>query len=264
MESENYWKDHLLKALNDTLKDFVKPSKNIIIFIIAIIFIGSALGFTFDEIFIRIIFPIGGLVFLFLYIFCSNWMNISKRYYEENILLKEQQNPKLQIGFDLKKFPSCLDDTSNIYEHPQTGEPVNVAFSQKWRIFVYNSSPIETIKNVEVKLAEIDKCLPEQDSKLPVHLKLMHDTEPYKYLFDINPKSRRFFDVIECFMKSTVQINRNHFVIQHIEEVYPYLDFDIDKDPYKITIEVEGNNITCEPKDFMIGLRNDAIKMWEA
>ncbi len=108
MESENYWKDHLLKALNDTLKDFVKPSKNIIIFIIAIIFIGSALGFTFDEIFIRIIFPIGGLVFLFLYIFCSNWMNISKGYYEENILLKEQQNPKLQIGFDLKKDPKVM------------------------------------------------------------------------------------------------------------------------------------------------------------
>ena len=36
MKSENYWKTHFFEALNDTLGDFAKPSKTIIIFIIAI------------------------------------------------------------------------------------------------------------------------------------------------------------------------------------------------------------------------------------
>ena len=175
----------------------------------------------------------------------------------------------LQIGFDLEKFPGYLDDTSNAYEDPQTGKTVRVAFSQLWRIFVYNPSSTETIKNVEVKLIDINKCLLGSARNLPeVHLKFTHDNKREQRFTDIHPKSRKFVDVIECYMKST-QINENIFYVQHIEKNENYSDLslffkNIDKEDCKIRIEAEGENITCKPKDFIISLKNDVINMWQA
>jgi predicted translin family RNA/ssDNA-binding protein len=65
------------------------------------------------------------------------------------------------------------------------------------------------------------------------------------------------------------QINENIFYVQHIEKNQNYTElslfFDIiDKEDCKIRIEAEGENITCNPKDFIVGLRDKVIKMWEA
>lgn len=181
------------------------------------------------------------LVSLFLY----TPMRIFRTNREKIALLEEQQKPKLQIGFDLKKFPGCLDDTSNAYEDTQTGKTVRIRFSQKWRIFIYNPSATETIKNVEAKLIDINKCLSGSARNLPaVHLKFTHDNKGEQRSISINPQSREFVDVIECFMSSE-QINENIFYIQHTEKNQNYTElslfFDnIDKEDCKIRIEVGG------------------------
>ena len=142
-------------------------------------------------------------------------------------------------------------------------------FSQKWRIFVYNPSTKETVKNVEVKLIDINNRLLGSARNLPeVHLKFTHDNKREKRFVDIHPKSRQFVDVIECYMTSA-QINENIFYVQHIEKGQNYTDLllffnNVDNENCKIRIEVMGENITCKPKDFVIGLRDKVIKMWEA
>ena len=65
------------------------------------------------------------------------------------------------------------------------------------------------------------------------------------------------------------QINENIFYVQHIEKNQNYTElslfFDnIDKEDCKIRIEVEGENTICKPKNFVVGLRDKVIKMWEA
>ncbi len=221
----------------------------------------------------------GTLFIAFIVIFFMKWYKASEDIFLENQnkikslndkieLLEEQQKPKLEIGFNVEQFPGCLDDTSNAYESPQTGKAVCVAFSQKWRIFIYNPSATDTIKNVEVKLIDIDKCLLGSARNLPeVHLKFAHDNKCEQRFTDIHPKSRKFVDVIECYMKST-QINENIFYVKHIEKNESYGDLtlffkNIDKENCRIRIEVEAENTTCIPQDFIIGLIDNVIKMWE-
>lgn len=265
MKSENYWKVHFLKALNDTLKDFAKPSKTIIIFIIAIIFIGSVLGFTFDEIFIRIIFPIGGLMFLFLYIFCSNWMSISKRYYEENILLKEQQEPKLQIEFHENNSSYCHDEAHE-NKNPNT-EHIYDSFERVWRISIYNDSPVTTIKDVKAKLTV------EWANDREVTLKFTdNNVQPYWRSVDIAPGERIFIDVLEWFMQR-VKEDKLRFDICHIEidrnyTRSPQCCYYTDKGDSKIKIVVFGKDIPSQSRYFMVGAKNkddtiDKIYMWE-
>ena len=66
---------------------------------------------------------------------------------------------------------------------------------------------------------------------------------------------------------SSEQINENIFYIQHTEKNQNYTElslfFDnIDKEDCKMRIE--GGGVTCKPKDFIVGLRDKVIKMWEA
>ncbi len=256
MKSENYWKAHHLKAWNDTLKDFVKPSKNIIIFIIAMIVIGFVLGFTVDEIFIRIIFPIGGLMLLFLYIFCSKWMNISKRYYEENILLKEQQNPKLQIEF-VENTPPYIDD-----KVIQIKGNKFCLDERLYRISIKNKSNSKTIEDVRVELINIDECPSECASKLPVNLKFMHDSRPYKYSVDVHPNEYVFVDVVVGILDRAKQEMYMYGICSIKEEVSFRLP--INEKDHRITIEAKGKDNICERKCFMIGLKGKKIRMWSA
>lgn len=281
MESEKYWKYHLSRSWIGTKKELNKHRY---------IEIGIAVGGTFfiaikylffDSMLKQTIIEFSGLIgtlfIAFIAILVINRHKSAEDIFAEGQealsssekkvrFLEEQQKPKLQIGFDLEKFSSCLDDTSNAYEDPQTGKTVVVAFSQKWRIFVYNPSITETIKNVEVKLIDISKCLLGSARNLPeVHLKFTHDNKREQRFADIHPKSHKFVDVIECYMKST-QFNENIFHVQHIEKNENGSNLtlfynNIDKEDCTFRIEAEGENITCKPKDFIIGLKDSIITM---
>lgn len=175
----------------------------------------------------------------------------------------------LQIGFDVEKFPDCFVDTSEAYEDPQTKEDVQLSFTQKWRIFIYNKSSEDTIKNVEVKLIDVNKCMFGDARNLPeVHLKFTHDNNREQRFVDIHPVSRQFVDVVECYMRSG-RSNENISWVQHIEKNEGHVDLklfynDFEKGDCKIRIEVSGENVTCKPKDFIIGLRGEEIKMLPA
>ncbi len=254
MKSENYWIAHFFEALNDTLGDFAKPSKNIIIFIIGIIIIGFALGFTFGEIFTRIIFPIGGLMLLFSYIFCNKWMNISKRYYQENILLKEQQSPKLLIEFDENDPPYIDDDIIQIKGN-------KFCLNERlYRISIKNISNSKTIEDVSVKLTNIDECPSGYAGKLPVNLKFMHDSKPYKYSVDVHPEDRVFVDVVIGVMDREKQ-KMYMYGVCSIKDKSSFR-LPINEKGHRITIEAKGKDTICEPKYFMIGLKNKKMIMW--
>ncbi|MEE9214597.1 MAG: hypothetical protein V3U54_07345 [Thermodesulfobacteriota bacterium] len=172
----------------------------------------------------------------------------------------------LQIGFDIEKFPDCFVDTSEAYEDPQTNKTVRLSFSEKWRIFIYNPSSKKTVKNVEVKLIDVNKCLLGDARNLPeVHLKFAHDNNREQRSVSINPLSRQFVDVIECYMKSG-RSNENIFWVQHIEKNESLADLklfynNIDKEDCEIRIEVTGENATCKPKNFIVSLIGNKIKM---
>ncbi len=180
--------------------------------------------------------------------------------------LEERQKPKLEIGFDLK---SCFNDTGDAYVVTEEGKPNRIEFPHEWSIFVRNTSTTKTIKNVEVKLIDINKCLSGDARNLPeVHLKFAHDNNRERRSVSINPNSRQFVDVIVCYMKSS-QRSENIFWVQHIEKNERHADLrlfydNIDKENCEIRIEVTGENTTCKPKNFTIGLKNKVIKMWEA
>ncbi len=182
-------------------------------------------------------------------------------------LLEEQQKPKLEIRFD-ENNPRYANDTCKWSKNEQTGEIICIEASHTYRISIYNSSKT-TIEDVEAKLDKINSVvhpsghkIPMYESIMPVHFKFTNDKKPYKTSCEIHPDDDKTVDIIACFMIS-VQVKNDHFVFQYIEDVYPYLQFDIDKDDFEITIKVTGRNVTCEPRSFMIGLREGKLLMWQ-
>ncbi len=280
METEKYWKYHLSRAWTGTKKELNKHRY---------IEIGIAVGGSifivikylfFDSMLKQTIIEFSGLIgtlfiafmaILFInrhkaseYIFAEGQKALSSLK-EEVKFLKEQQKPKLEIRFD-EDDPRYIDDTSKWTENAQTGERTCLEISHVYRIAVHNSSET-TIENVQVQLDKINLIVypserkePRYESKLPIHFKFTNDKEPYDKSTEINPGDDKFVDIVACFMKS-VRIKNNHFIFQCIEDVYPYLIFDIDEDSFEITIKITGRNVTCKPRKFMIDLKYGNLLM---
>ena len=131
-----YFKEHFARIIKGTIVSLSGkvPMSAFMLLIPGII------GYFMDneylgKVYMSLICGFGGLglfcfsVFLF-YLFKTP-VDIYKEGRETIKYLTELQKPKLQIGFDIEKFPGCLDDTSNAYEDPQTGKTVCVAFFTK-------------------------------------------------------------------------------------------------------------------------------------
>ncbi len=98
-----------------------------------------------------------------------------------------------------------------------------------------------------------------------MHLRFTHDNKGVQRTINVNPKSREFINVIECFMQSA-QVKQNEFFVQHIEKRQNHTELplyfgNIDDEDCKIKIEVDGENTTCKPRCFIVGLRDKKIKM---
>lgn len=241
MKSMKYLKIHFLEVLKDTMIKIYKPSKTVIISIIAIIIVGGLLGYGFHDTFKSVIFPLTGLVLLFLYIFCGNWMNVSKNFYEENLSLKEQQKSKLEIDFD-ENNPKYL------YEANECDGETYASQLAIYRIFIRNTSQTQTINDVEVRIISIENCPEWLKGKTPINLNYDKKEHFYihpgkdqpvgvvKYEYDSRPDEKQF---AFCSNKR-LQIPSGNF---------------------KIKIEVSGKDIPCKSKDFTVTLKYDECEI---
>lgn len=276
MEIEKYHNIRLLKAWEDYKK--LLRSHIVLEFIcigigtIANIFVGAKYG----KVLSLLLYEFAFLLIVFAGLFLWKSLRVTpERIYnkQEDIiadkqkkidLLEERQKPKLEICFDPQ---SCFDDTYSSYNITQKGKTISILFTYAWRLFICNTSTKDTINNVEVKLIDINKCLVGGARNRPeIHLKFTDDNSDERRTININPDSRKFVDVIECFNASTEQNREGLFNVLHTEKENDKkltLLFDkIDNEDCKIRIEVEGEDTTCKPKDFTIGLRDNTIKMW--
>jgi hypothetical protein len=134
------------------------------------------------------------------------------------------------------------------------------------RVCIRNTTG-NTIKNVEVKLTDINPCPPRfVKGKLPTNLIIKDDrATPPTRLKDLNPDYPLFVDVIQWQWHGK---GKPWFSIQtSIPGIHPI--FSVNDTIYKIKIETFGENARCEPKYFYFGLKkkDDGQKklwMWPA
>jgi len=197
-------------------------------------------------------------IVLFLIKVIQNKLPVS----EEKIkFIGKQQKSKLQIYFD-ETDPSCVYD-----EYGDYGTNIGKIIHERTiRIRIDNLSKTNAIEGVEVKLTDIDKATLEQKGKLPVRLKLKDDTNN-QYPFTIPIDDYKYLDVI-CAYRQDPRQPICDFGICHIEQKnyheIPLSFHDVGTDAYKIKIEAKSNTTTCEPRYFMVGLKDSIITMWPA
>lgn len=259
MESEKYWKYHLSRTWEDTKEELRKHRT---------LEIGIAVG-TFIIIVIKYLFfdnrvaqamlelsgLIGTLAIAFLVIFLIKSHKSSEDIFTEGQkalssseekakFLEEQQKAKLEIIFNETSKDHCSEYVQNN--------------GQMWGISVRNESPITSIKNVTVKLTEVYEGLSLVDDRKVCLEFARHDRQRS---VDICAKDEEPVKVFR-WMKDVGIEKKSTFYICHIENVYPHLIFDVDKDDYKIKIVAFGDGTSPKSTYFKIGLKDGMITMW--
>ncbi len=257
MRSENYWIDHFLEALNNTLSFFKESKRFDFVLVIAVALRETSKGIELNQIIkpcldgvVKLIIAFG-IIFLWKFISAQEHTNKKKQgiidSLQKNIeSLKKQQEAKLRIGFDPTSQKYC-DKYSQVD-------------GQTWRISVHNESAIVPIKNVTVMLTEIYEGISLLDSK-EVCLKYTdHNYKPYPRHIDINAVGKEYVDVFEWIIDKEnprfdichVEIDRNHRV--------SHLCYYIAEDNFRIKIEVTGAGVSPISQFFTISKRKNRDK----
>jgi hypothetical protein len=265
MESRKYHKIRLSRAGNDTWK-FLKEQKALEIPIISVATIVNCIvANKYYDILVALLYEFVALfimcVFLFLW---KSMRSVPERIYEEQQetinskqktieSLEERQKPKLIIEFD-------ENDPRYFYEEKSENTVFGKYNSKKYRISVYNTSSTTTIKNVKVRITEIekcserltntidiDKCLEKLRGNLPINLQ--HD-----HAINIPSHTNEFFDVVWHYMytKRGEPVYKYYFYKPMISAARDALSLPISAN-YKIKIEVVGEDTPCKSKNFMVG-----------
>lgn len=256
-----YYKEHLFRVLKDT-KNFLWDKILMSVFMLIIPgIIGSFIDNTYlGKIYMSILCGFSGLVLysflVLLFHLIKTPVDIYKKDKKTITSLEERQKPKLQIEFNENDPPYIDDDIIQIKGN-------KFCLNERlYRISIKNMSNSNTIEDVRVKLINIDECPSKYASKLPVNLKFMHDSKPYKHSVDVHPDERVFVDVVVGVMDREKQEMYMYSICSIKDKVSFRLP--INEKDHRITIEAKGKDTICEPKHFMIGLKGKKIKMWEA
>lgn len=261
-----YFKEHFARIIKGTIVSLSgkAPMSAFMLLIPGIIgyFIDSE---YLSKVYMSLICGFGGLglfcfsVFLF-YLFKTP-IDIYKEDRESIKNLTELQKPKLQIYFNENENGFIEDEYADYGKN--IGRQIN---NRTIRIRIDNLSKSNAVEGVEVLLTDIDKSESQDKGKLPVRLELKNKTSSYPDSFIIPIDGKVFFNVISAYFvvdKRKMCV----FNICHIEQRNNYTDIPIQRNAeeteYKIKIEVKSSTTVCDPKYFMIGLRDNLIKMLE-
>lgn len=191
---------------------------------------------------------LSGITILVIVIIWSLFLYTPMRIFRTNRerigILEERQKTNLEIIFNETSKDHCSEYVQNN--------------GQTWGISVHNKSTITSIKNVTVKLTEVYEGLSLVDDR-QVCLKFARHDKRY---VDICAGDEEPVNVF-IWIKQIGEDKKPRFDICHIEDIYPYLIYDIDKDDYKIKIVAFGDETSPEPRYFKVGLKDGMIKMEE-
>lgn len=182
--------------------------------------------------------------------------------------IKELKTPLLEIEHDendeINYHYSSIDLPIPLKklldEHP--------TLEQVWRlcrIAIHNLSPVKTIKNIEVKLIDIE---PESlRGKPELHLQFTHNKEePLLQSIDLNPGARQFVDIVQYIYLN----GRSPFYMITTSEKHVNTEISLMMDShYKTIIEVTAENTPKISKGFYFGLiakgnKDKKLWMWSA
>jgi hypothetical protein len=218
---------------------------------VPIFIIGTSANYNFNHINWRALYCeiLGVLFFICVMFLWKSLRIVPERIYEEkqkdiellekeNLSLKEQLRPKLEVTFDPSDHP-WFQEQKNI------GNPFSnlraLGNLYTYRIGLMNHG-LEIVKNIKVRLKEI---YPHPKNELPVvpcHLQFMNDTkQPFDESKDLqmtnDPKDGIFVDVFSYFHES--KSDKKILGICHI--VRP-ANIVVPTQPYKIKIVVSSDN----------------------
>jgi hypothetical protein len=185
---------------------------------------------------------------------------------KETQFLEEKLQPKLEIGFD-ENDPRYFFESPYFRSERPIDDIIRAETPNDWRlcrISIKNLSTASTVRNVEVKLVQIEKCPDHLKGKLPLRLHFMHDNDnPPTHRLDLNPGSPQFVDVVMLSLDLGAD-GPPDFVLTHSEIG---IEAKLPIDDYKVTIEVSAKDATSLSRAFCIGMREKdeaglTIWMW--
>jgi hypothetical protein len=182
--------------------------------------------------------------------------------------LKELKEVKLEINHKeiddsyYEEFNSVPLKLQGIFgsNYPKEQHSIRIC-----RICIHNSSKTEKIKDIKVKLMQIEPPMPHL--RLPLHLMFQHDNEkPYKYSINLNPGDKEFVNVVSWEYTTT-----QRYRIFNVDNVISTFKISLNnKMNYKIKIEVTADKIEKITRYYFFGMKekkyneHEKIYMWSA
>jgi hypothetical protein len=127
------------------------------------------------------------------------------------------------------------------------------AINQTYRICVINTGS-KVVENVQVRLNSI-KPYPDNLYRLPLPLRFMNDSKPFKFFKSIASKQSEFIDVLSYPKGYTA---RNMIYVEHLHEDIGHL---IKANKYEIEIIATGNDVPGVKKKFNIQIKKGELFM---
>ena len=249
MEPRKYHNIRLSRAGNDTWK-FIKEQKALELPIISIATIVNCIvANKYYDILAALLYEVIALFIICLLLFLWKSLRVvPERIYNEqqDIInskqktiesLEEQQKPKLQIDFD-------KDNPKYLYIDDEGDGKSYVSEITAYRIFIRNTSQMQTTNNVEVRIISIEDCPEWLKRKTPIILNCNKQES-----FHIHPGKDQPVNVVQYLYDSRPDEKQFAFCSNK--------RFQIPDGNFKIKIEVSAENISCKSKDFIINLKYD-------
>ena len=243
MESRKYHNIRRSRAGNE-IWEFVKKQK---IYEIAIISIGTIVNggsvvYKYYDILMALLYEIGVLIITFGFLFLwKSLRTVPERIYEEeqkniellekeNLSLKEQLRPKLEVTFKQGVRPWFQGESGYIHTH---------------RIGIINPGA-ETVQKVTVQLIDIEPYPNDCNFTMPFCLRFTNESptlESKDLQTSKNPNESLFVDVF----RNDFDSNSNIIIMEICNTVdtkpeCTFYGFIVPKQSYKITIKVNSNN----------------------